>query len=336
MPSTVTGADIAVSSTDDTTIDAALAGKASTTDATLTQHYTDWVCDPTETSGEYPELYFVAWDTIPETEIETWCLFLGNSEIDPRFVDYVDPAMPDLPIITSATFKGVDEETVTATRTASGYIIGFDDPSNPNRNKPLASEAEAEALRTGKANDADVVHTIGDEMTGPLYMVGTSVRLQSQNKKTTVSFSYANITRTVYGSSTTTWGYPDSSGILALTTNLPYTIATKSISNNAVALSDRACNYVDARALGSSASLNIDFPDLVDGKSRDFVLAVECGANPPSISYAAFVTIMAEDASSLTPEEGMNIYSFKEFKTNMFVASRKLVVTVVDNSSENG
>ena len=115
-----------------------------------------------------------------------------------------------------------------------------------------------------------------------------------------------------------------------------YALTTKTISNNAVTLDDRACNYVDARSLGSSNTLDIDFPALVDGKARGFVLAVECGANPPTISYAAFATIMAEDASSLTPEEGMNIYSFKEFKTNMFVASRKLVVTVVDNSSENG
>lgn len=115
-----------------------------------------------------------------------------------------------------------------------------------------------------------------------------------------------------------------------------YALVTKSIVNNTVALDDRADNYVDARSLGSSDSLDIDFPALVDGKARDFVLAVECGANPPTISYAALVTIMAEDASSITPEEGMNIYSFKEFKTNMFIASRKLVVTVVNNSSENG
>lgn len=116
---------------------------------------------------------------------------------------------------------------------------------------------------------------------------------------------------------------------------IPYTLVTKTISNNVVTLNDRACNYVDARSLGSSDSLDIDFPALVDDKGRDFMLAVECGANPPTISYAALVTIMAEDASSIIPEEGMNIYSFKEFKTNMFIASRKLVVTVVNNSSEN-
>lgn len=114
-----------------------------------------------------------------------------------------------------------------------------------------------------------------------------------------------------------------------------YSLTVKSIVNNAVTLDDRADNYVDARTLGSSDSLDIDFPALVDGKSRDFVLAAECGANPPAISYAAFVTIMAEDASTLTPEEGMNIYSFTEFKTNMFLASRKTVDTVVVNTPES-
>lgn len=123
---------------------------------------------------------------------------------------------------------------------------------------------------------------------------------------------------------------------VAITADLRYNLVTKTISNNAVTLDDRACNYVDARSLGSSDSLDIDFPALVDDKARDFVLAVECGANPPAISYAAFVTIMAEDASSLTPESGMNIYAFTEFKPNMFLASRKLITTVVDNSPENG
>ena len=131
------------------------------------------------------------------------------------------------------------------------------------------------------------------------------------------------------------WGNPVDAGWTAGDL-ARYSLTDKTIVNNAVALDDRACNYIDARTLDSSDSLDIDFPALVDGKARDFVLAVECGANPPTISYAAFVTIMAEDASTLTPEEGMNIYSFTEFKTNMFIAARKLVSTVVDNSPESG
>ena len=118
-------------------------------------------------------------------------------------------------------------------------------------------------------------------------------------------------------------------------TELPYSLVVKEIENGSVSLDDRADNYVDARALGSSDSLDIDFPTLVDGRSRDFVFAVECGANPPTISYAAFATIMAEDASTLAPEPGMNIYAFTEFKTNMFLAARKTVSTVVVNTPES-
>ena len=116
---------------------------------------------------------------------------------------------------------------------------------------------------------------------------------------------------------------------------LPYSLVVKEIKNGTVSLDDRADNYVDARTLGSSDSLDIDFPVLVDGRSRDFVIAVECGENPPTISYAAFATIMAEDASTLTPEPGMNIYAFTEFKTNMFLAARKTVDTVVVNTPES-
>ena len=141
---------------------------------------------------------------------------------------------------------------------------------------------------------------------------------------------------------------PNKSGTFALTSDiedaisgkankseLPYSLVVKEIKNGTVSLDDRADNYVDARALGSSDSLDIDFPVLVDGRSRDFVLAVECGENPPTISYAAFATIMAEDASTLAPEPGMNIYAFTEFKTNMFLVARKTVDTVVVNTPES-
>lgn len=141
---------------------------------------------------------------------------------------------------------------------------------------------------------------------------------------------------------------PKKSGTFALTSDiedvisgkankseLPYSLVVKEIKNGTVSLDDRADNYVDARTLRSSDSLDIDFPTIVDGKSRDFVLAVECGENPPTISYAAFVTIMAEDASTLAPEQGMNIYSFTEFKPNRFLAARKTVDTVVVNTPES-
>lgn len=114
-----------------------------------------------------------------------------------------------------------------------------------------------------------------------------------------------------------------------------YSLVTKTITNNAVALDDLACNYVDGRTLVASDELALDLPVGTSGKSRDFALALECGATPPTISYAAYATIMAEDASTLDPEEGMNIYAFTEFKPNMYLVSRKLVDTVVVNTPES-
>ena len=58
-------------------------------------------------------------------------------------------------------YLGISEGDAIATRMPlSGYVLGKQDL------KPLASEAEAEALRQGKANDADVVHLKGDETVG--------------------------------------------------------------------------------------------------------------------------------------------------------------------------
>ena len=113
---------------------------------------------------------------------------------------------------------------------------------------------------------------------------------------------------------------------------LRYSLVTTTITNNAVALDDRAYNYVDGSSLVASDKLTLNLPAGTGGKSRDFVLALECGATPPTIAYNTSATIMAEDASALDPEEGMNIYSFTEFKPNVYLVSRKLVDAVVVNT----
>ena len=67
--------------------------------------------------------------------------------------------------INAASFTGTYEGlTVVATRTdaPAGYRLGLDSESNPNRNKLLASEAEAEALRTGKADKPSTAPTNGN------------------------------------------------------------------------------------------------------------------------------------------------------------------------------
>ena len=120
---------------------------------------------------------------------------------------------------------------------------------------------------------------------------------------------------------------------VALKSEIPYSLVTKTVANGAVTLDDHACNYVDATSL---AALDIEFPTYQEGKMRDFLFAVECGAPPPNISYASYITIMAEDADMLVPEDGMNVYSFTEFRPNKFIAHRKTIVNAVVNVPQTG
>lgn len=226
----------------------------------------------------------------------------------------------------SAVVKLTGSQTISGTKNFTGGITSDTDGT------PLTTNG----LQIGITGNQNKIRVFQDGTSRDLkfYRLGTweMVTLHMVNGKT-VAFTAANPTAGNLAALDTDGNPVDAgwtAGDLAR-----YSLTVKSIVNNAVTLDDRADNYVDARTLGSSDSLDIDFPALVDGKARDFVLAVECGANPPAISYAAFVTIMAEDASTLTPEEGMNIYAFTEFKPNMFLASRKTVDTVVVNTPES-
>lgn len=211
----------------------------------------------------------------------------------------------------------------------------------PSASATAGQAADAKAVNDALANKVDNGHGV----------IKYTLTFGMDDNPIQTQVSASSITRKVPsagGDVIVTIDLPEKNGTFALTSDiedaisgkankseLPYSLVVKEIENGTVSLDDHAENYVDARTLGSSDSLDIDFPVLVDGRSRDFVLAVECGENPPTISYAAFATIMAEDASTLTPEPGMNIYAFTEFKTNMFLVARKTVDTVVVNTPES-
>ena len=211
----------------------------------------------------------------------------------------------------------------------------------PSASATVGQAADAKAVNDALANKVDNGHGV----------IKYTLTFGTDDDPTQTQVSASSITRKVPsagGDVIVTINLPEKNGTFALTSDiedaisgkankseLPYSLVVKEIKNGTVSLDDRADNYVDARTLGTSDSLDIDFPVLVDGRSRDFVLAIECGENPPTISYAAFATIMSEDASTLTPEPGMNIYAFTEFKTNMFLAARKTVDTVVVNTPES-
>lgn len=124
--------------------------------------------------------------------------------------------------------------------------------------------------------------------------------------------------------------YPDGTVPPLLGDALRYQVANAetiiSGSTMTVNLADRAANSVSQ---GASTALNLVFPVIIADRVRDFVMVLTCGATPPTISYPSGVTILAESSASLTPQEGVNIYSFKEIQANQFVASRKLVIPVV-------
>jgi hypothetical protein len=137
MAATATGADIAVSGSDATKIDAALAGKASTADATLV-NASDWVCSPAEVGGGH--IYIV------QNTSGAWYPSSGEGGIG---MGKGDAQSLSLSWAADEWYGGV---ALTATRVAlGGYVLGS------QTDKPLASEAEAEALRTAVAGKQDAL-----------------------------------------------------------------------------------------------------------------------------------------------------------------------------------
>ena len=148
----LTGADIAVSGSDETKISAALADKAAKADATLTPVYGEWVCNPAKVLYGDPsqptEIAVAAYK--PDGE-DAWAL----SDLE-HAAAHSSTYMASLPYdqsATSLTFTISDSsfitKTVTATRAVIGYALGS------QTDKPLASEAEAEALRTATDGKLD-------------------------------------------------------------------------------------------------------------------------------------------------------------------------------------
>ena len=117
---------------------------------------------------------------------------------------------------------------------------------------------------------------------------------------------------------------------LAIAT-IPYTLVTKTISNNAVTLNDRAINAV---AVSSSlASLTINFPTATSGKVRDFGLRLTVASGvttAPQIVLPQGVT--CENADGEAPEIGADgtatILYFTETASGVFLVKGEVVTTI--------
>ena len=148
---TITGADIAVSTSDSTKINAALSGKASKSEVTLTEctGFSAWEVTPATFQGVPIEIRWVD-ATQYGYPGYSWEPFAGSQMLGGDYNDNENATT----FYCESTISEVGGP-ISATRTVlQGYCLGPDEESNPNHDKPLASEAEAEALRTGKADSS--------------------------------------------------------------------------------------------------------------------------------------------------------------------------------------
>lgn len=324
------------------TLTPASIGAASTADATLTDRFSAWSMSPATMPGG---------DAYPQPEL----IDLGDGDwqwkIQTTAGEVAEDEEPGSKAAkeakTSIAFQWA--EVVTATRTAlSGYQLGPDDGLNPNM--PLASEAEAEALRTavagkqdaltaqqlaniaavpGKADDPAVVHKSGAET-----ITGNKTFSGSLN----VSDSHGNLLIMSKGFLWTTTGdvepeilFPTTSGTLALTDDLRYALTTKTIDNGAVTLDDRAINAV---AVSSSlASLTLNFPTATSGKARDFGLRLTVASGITTAPELALPQgVVCENADGEAPEIGADgaatILYFTETASGVFLVKGEVVTAI--------
>ena len=112
---------------------------------------------------------------------------------------------------------------------------------------------------------------------------------------------------------------------------IPYALVTKTISNNAVALDDRAINAV---AVSSAlASLTVNFPTATSGKVRDFGLRLTVASGittAPQLVLPQGVT--CENADGTPPEIGADgaatILYFTETAAGVFLVKGETVQTI--------
>lgn len=189
---------------------------ASIADATLNERgFSAWVWEGTPPTYEGKEVVLRLEDYPfgPDDNGKCWVAFTVDGEQCGPNGD--SAARDDDNTKTTVTvYVGGGSGYHTATRTAlPGYQLGS------QTDKPLASETEAEALRTAvaskqsalsaqqlaniaavpnKANDADVVHKSGDTMTGPLTVKFSSttgsnnIAIASEDNQMLAGFSFAN------------------------------------------------------------------------------------------------------------------------------------------------
>lgn len=146
---------------------AALTGLATKSDATLNDRYTDWVCEPSTVDGDN---IFVA----AAGSTGMWILMREDHTTGNQWAisDLQGNAQSTSLSFTVEPFGASSLEVVATRRLINGYVLGG------QTSKPLASEAEADALRDEVAGK---VAKTGDTMTGGLTVPNFTVGARKAN-----------------------------------------------------------------------------------------------------------------------------------------------------------
>ena len=101
--------------------------------------------------------------------------------------------------------------------------------------------------------------------------------------------------------------------VAALARKIYYTSAAQSASNNAITLSERTFNTLDATALTGSITVTLPAaPTAASGKVADVLLRVDTGADVPTLVFdeTANVFIAADDTWATLEASSHNVFSF--------------------------
>ena len=233
-----------------------------------------------------------------------WSYMLDNSWSQDGYFDTEAEALT----ATSIPFLIDEAPDIIATRTANpflGYQLGS------QTDKPLASEAEAEALRTGK-QDALSAQQLANIAAVP-------------NKANASDIPYILGTPTV------------------ISTASSETVEGETVYYGAATLANRTANVVQVTAATALDELRITFPAATNGKVRDFGLRVEIGTGSAALTAPALVpiaptgeTIKIENADGTIPEladgtataKGVTLLYFSETAPGVFVVKGEQVEEV--------
>jgi hypothetical protein len=294
-----------------------LAGKASKSDATLTEKWTPTISltdaqkavfslTPGASDNDYALTIIV-----PSSSTDSYLLRVGSYSAAALRKDPSNSTN----LIFYAGDARLELQAGDLVATLSGYQLGS------QSEKPLASEAEAEALRTGKA----------DRAANPTN--GNLAALDANGNPTDSTIPAANVA--VKGEIPYSLGTP-----IVINTASTEVVEGETVYYGEATIADRTANVVQVTAATALHELRITFPAATSGKVRDFGLRVEIGTGSAALTAPALVpispteeTIELENADGTIPAladgtataKGATLLYFCETAPGVFVVKGEQV-----------